>query len=182
MPHLSLVGGKWTTFRALGESLSDKILGILGRPRVVSTLGRVIGGGKDYPQGDAARAAWISQNLPGAGERAELLLKRYGTRAAEVWRYVQDGADAPLAAGQLSTRELEWMVQNELIVRLEDVILRRTSLAFTGDVTEEILEEVAEALAPLKGWDRARATREVELTRELLNTRHGLSLVARTRG
>ena len=74
------------------------------------------------------------------------------------------------------------MVQNELIVRLEDVILRRTSLAFTGDVTEEILEEVADALAPLKGWDRARTAREIELTRELLNTRHGLSLVARTHG
>ncbi len=37
VPHLSLVGGKWTTFRALGESVSDKILGILGRTRVVST-------------------------------------------------------------------------------------------------------------------------------------------------
>ncbi|MBS1897730.1 MAG: glycerol-3-phosphate dehydrogenase/oxidase [Actinobacteria bacterium] len=182
VPHLSLVGGKWTTFRALGESLSDKILELLGRTRVVSTLGRAIGGGKDYPQNDAARAAWISAHLAGAGERAELLLKRYGTRAADVWQYVEQGPDAPLAAGQLSTRELEWMVQNELIVRLEDVILRRTSLAFTGDVTEEILEEVAEALAPLKGWDRARTAREIDLTRELLNTRHGLSLTARTHG
>ena len=182
VPHLSLVGGKWTTFRALGESLSDKILDILGRPRVVSTLGRVIGGGKDYPQGEAARRTWLAKNLPGAGDRAERLLVRYGTRAADVWNYVEQGEDTPLAGGQLSTRELEWMVDHEMIVRLEDVVLRRTSLAFTGDVTEENLEEIAEALAPLLDWDRARVAAEIDQTRELLNTRHGLSLVARTRG
>ncbi|GAA4481535.1 glycerol-3-phosphate dehydrogenase/oxidase [Microbacterium panaciterrae] len=182
VPHLSLVGGKWTTFRALGETLSDKILEILGRTRVVSTAGRAIGGGKGYPQGDAARAAWISQNLAGAGDRAEALLVRYGTRATEVWQYVEQGEDAPLAGGALSTRELAWMVEHEMIVRLEDVVLRRTSLAFTGSVTEEILEELANALAPLLGWDRARAATEIELTRGLLNTRHGLSLVARTHG
>lgn len=182
VPHLSLVGGKWTTFRALGESLSDKILGILGRTRVVSTLGRAIGGGRDYPQTDAARAAWIAKNLPGAGARAETLLARYGTRAADVWAFVEEGPDASLAGGAVSTRELEWMVRNELVVRLEDVVLRRTSLAFTGDVTEEVLEELADSLAPLMGWDRRRVEIEIDLARTLLNERHGLTLSARTRG
>ncbi|MDQ4213241.1 glycerol-3-phosphate dehydrogenase/oxidase [Microbacterium capsulatum] len=181
VPHLSLVGGKWTTFRALGETMSDRILGILGRTRVVSTAGRAIGGGRDYPVGDAARATWIAQHLGGAGERAETLLVRYGTRAADVWRHVEQGPDAPLAGGDLSTRELEWMVENELVVRLEDVILRRTDLAFTGAVSERFLEEIADALGPLLGWDPARVAREVESTRDLLDTRHGLSLAASAR-
>src|SRR5690606_28752895 len=32
VPLVSLVGGKWTTFRALGAALSDRVLGVLGRP------------------------------------------------------------------------------------------------------------------------------------------------------
>ncbi|MGB3374713.1 MAG: glycerol-3-phosphate dehydrogenase/oxidase, partial [Microbacterium sp.] len=35
-PLLSLVGGKWTTFRALGEHLADRTLALLGRTRSVS--------------------------------------------------------------------------------------------------------------------------------------------------
>jgi len=182
VPHLSLVGGKWTTFRALGESLSDKVLEVLGRTRTVSTAGRAIGGGRDFPRDDAARAAWIARNLPGAGERAERLLARYGTRAAEVWEHVEQGADAPLAHGQLSTRELEWMVKNEMVVRLADVVQRRTSLAFTGDVDTAVLDELARALAPLLGWDAAQVDAEIERTRLLLNERHGLALQSPARG
>lgn len=181
VPLVSLVGGKWTTFRALGESLSDTVLGLIDRTRTVSTAGRAIGGGRDYPADDA-RDAWLARNLPGAGARAELLLARYGTRAAEVWEHLEQGPDTLLAGGAVSTRELEWMVENELVVRLADIVLRRTSLAFTGDVDEAVLEQLAAALAPLLGWDRARTDAEVDRTRALLNERHGLALPSPARG
>jgi len=176
------VGGKWTTFRALGESLSGVVLDLLQRERTVSTVGRAIGGGEGYPRTDKARRLWIQENLPGAGDRAEILLARYGTRAADVWRFVEQGDDAPLADGQLSTRELQWMVENEFVARLQDVLLRRTSIAFTGDAGSSTLDELADALAPLLGWDRARHDAEIDQTRELLNSRHGLTLSSRTRG
>ena len=182
VPLVSLVGGKWTTFRALGESLSDVVLGLLGRTRTVSTAGRAIGGGRDFPRTEKAKRIWIEENLGGAGDRAEKLLARYGTRAAQVWEYVAQGADAPLAGGQLSTRELEWMVRNELVARLQDVILRRTSIAFTGNADAEVLDEIADALAPLLDWDRDRHDAEIEQTRQLLNERHGLDISSRTRG
>ncbi|MEI3845422.1 MULTISPECIES: glycerol-3-phosphate dehydrogenase/oxidase [unclassified Microbacterium] len=181
VPLVSLVGGKWTTFRALGESLSDIVLGLIDRTRTVSTAGRAIGGGRDYPAAEA-RDAWLTRNLPGAGARAELLMARYGTRAAEVWEHIEQGPDTPLAGGAVSTRELEWMVENELVVRLADIVLRRTSLAFTGDVDEAVLEQLAAALAPLLGWDRARTDAEVDRTRALLNERHGLALPSPARG
>jgi len=181
-PLVSLVGGKWTTFRALGESMADVVLGLLHRERTVSTAGRAIGGGRDFPRTEKARRAWIQENLPGAGDRAEKLLARYGTRAAQVWAFVEQGDDKPLAGGDLSTRELQWMVDNELVARLEDVILRRTSIAFVGHADAAVLDELADALAPMLGWDRARHDAEVEQTRELLNTRHGLTISSRTRG
>lgn len=182
VPLVSLVGGKWTTFRALGESLSDVVLGLLQRTRTVSTEGRAIGGGRGFPRTPKARRLWIQENLPGAGDRAEKLLARYGTRAAQVWEFIEQDADSPLAGGELSTRELEWMVRNELVTRLEDVILRRTSIAFTGGADAEVLDEIAAALAPLLDWDRDRHDAEVEQTRLLLNERHGLSIPSRARG
>jgi glycerol-3-phosphate dehydrogenase len=182
VPLVSLVGGKWTTFRALGESLSDIVLGLIDRTRTVSTAGRAIGGGRAFPRTEKAKRIWFEENLPGAGARADRLLARYGTRAAQVWEYVEQGADAPLAGGDLSTRELEWMVQNEMVTRLEDVVLRRTSIAFTGGANAEVLDEIADALAPMLGWDRSRHDAELEQTRELLNERHGLDIPSRTRG
>ncbi|MCK2036642.1 glycerol-3-phosphate dehydrogenase/oxidase [Microbacterium sp. SSW1-49] len=182
VPLVSLVGGKWTTFRALGESLSDVVLGLIHRTRTVSTAGRAIGGGRDFPRTEKAKRIWIQEYLPGAGDRAEKLLARYGTRAAQVWEYVEEGTDAPLAGGDLSTRELGWMVNNEMVARLQDVILRRTSIAFTGHADAVVIDEIADALAPLLGWDRARHDAELEQTRELLNERHGLHISSRTRG
>nr|WP_309102092.1 glycerol-3-phosphate dehydrogenase/oxidase [Microbacterium sp.] len=182
VPLVSLVGGKWTTFRALGESLANVVLGLLDRTRRVSTAGAPIGGGRDFPRTTKARRIWIEENLTGAGERAGRLLARYGTRAADVWAFISQGEDAPLADGDLSTRELAWMVENEMVARLEDVVMRRTSIAFLGNATSEVLDDVAEAMAPLLGWDRARLDAELDQTRRLLNERHGLVLSSRTRG
>lgn len=124
-PMLSLVGGKWTTFRALGETLSNRVLTLLGRRRSVSTVGLPIGGGQGFPRTTRARSAWKQANLPGAAPaRGDQLLARYGTRAAEVWAHIEQEEDRPLAGGELSVRELEWMVQHELVVRLADSTLR----------------------------------------------------------
>ncbi|GAA2918870.1 glycerol-3-phosphate dehydrogenase [Microbacterium keratanolyticum] len=178
-PLVSLVGGKWTTFRALGESLSDVVLDLIGRTRTVSTAGRAIGGGRDYPRTASARATWIAANLPGAGGRAEQLLARYGTRAAEVWRIVSEDTDEPLAGGVVSTRELAWMVDNEMVTRLADVVFRRTNLAFTGHADASALTELADALAPLLGWDSVRRDHEIEDTLRLLATQHGYQAAGR---
>jgi len=178
VPVVSLVGGKWTTFRALGETLSDQVLDLIGQTRTVSTVGRAIGGGRDYPATTSARLAWLTQHLDGAGERAEELLVRYGTRAAEVWSSIKEGPDAPLAGGALSTGELAWMVEHEHVVRLEDVVLRRTSIAFTGNVHAALLEELASELAMLLQWDENRRADEVAQTLELLTQMHGLTLGA----
>jgi glycerol-3-phosphate dehydrogenase len=48
-PIYSLVGGKWTTFRALAEQVADEILRVLGHPRICDSANIPIGGGKNYP-------------------------------------------------------------------------------------------------------------------------------------
>lgn len=93
-----------------------------------------------------------------------------------MWQHIEQEPDRPLGGGALSVRELEWMVENEMVVRLADVVLRRTSIAFTGDITGELLTELADALAPLMGWEADRRDAEIEASVQILNDAHGLSI------
>lgn len=172
---LSLVGGKWTTFRALSEHLANDTLAALGAARRTSTAGVAIGGGKNFPKDDDAERAWIRQAVrPGFDEaRVAVLLTRYGTRAEDVIEYLADGPDRMFnSMKELSTRELAYMVEHEQIGHLIDVLIRRTSLAFRGLVTEDLLAELADTLAPLLGWDAAQSAAEVELAEKVLAEAH----------
>ena len=178
---LSLVGGKWTTFRALAENLSTDILKLLGLPRTVSTEGLAIGGGRNFPATDAAHLVWVTAHGDEVGaDRAAALLARYGTRASEVIDFMTEPtaeADAPLQHNPAYTRrEIEFLASTESVVRLIDVLLRRTSMAFVGAVTTPLIEELARVVAPVLGWDAGRLAEEITLAHSILSEVHGVAL------
>jgi len=175
---LSLVGGKWTTFRALAENLSGNVLTLLGMPRTVTTVGLAIGGGRGFPATDDALQVWLTTNGEEVGRpRAATLLARYGTRAAAVIDYLTAGPDAPLEhAAEYTTREIEYLAATESVVRLIDVLLRRTSIAFVGGASTTLIEELADTIAPVLGWDAARQASEVALAVDILRDVHGVEL------
>jgi glycerol-3-phosphate dehydrogenase len=177
---LSLVGGKWTTFRALAEHLSGDILTLIGMPRLVSTEGLAIGGGKGFPTTDAAHTVWLAAHGDEVGrDRAEALLSRYGTRAGAIIEFLTDAPDAPLAHNPLYTRrEIEYLADQEQITHLLDLLLRRTSLAFVGGLTLPQLQELAGVLAPVLGWDEARSADEIRSATAALAEVHGVDLAA----
>ena len=175
IPVVSLVGGKWTTFRALGEALADRVLTLLDRPRVRSTDGVMIGGGAGYPKRRKARAAWLAEHLPGlAPARAAMLLERYGTRAIEVAAFLEQGGDVPLVDGALSTREVAYMANVEHVVHVSDVVLHRTNLAFVGGLRPEHLGEIAAALGHAHGWSSDRVRAEAQACTDRLRVAHSL--------
>ncbi|MFT4220514.1 MAG: glycerol-3-phosphate dehydrogenase/oxidase [Microbacterium sp.] len=162
---LSLVGGKWTTFRASAEHLADRVLESLARPRRGSTKGVPIGGGRGYPTSERSRARWLDAHARLVGrDRAAALLERYGTVAVEVIAAIEaDGGDAALvAAPEYSTGELRYLAGVERVEHLDDILMRRTSLAFTGLATREVAAEVADAVADVLGWDANRRAAEVD--------------------
>lgn len=173
-PVLSMVSGKWTTFRAFGEQAADEVLRRLGRTRSTGTQARAIGGGADFP---ADRAAWIRDVAAETGlpePRIDALLARYGTRARDAARAVAAGPDAPLAGlPDHSTAEIAWIARGELVNHLADVILRRTLIALRGLASEEAVRDVAGVLADVLGWDAARRAAEEAATLALLRGRHG---------
>ena len=123
---LSLVGGKWTTFRASAEHLADRALELLALPRRRSTKGVPIGGGRGFPTTERARQQWIAAHGQGlALERVATLLDRYGTVAADVIAAIADDPDdAALHARcpSYSTAELRHLARTEDVVHLDDVL------------------------------------------------------------
>jgi glycerol-3-phosphate dehydrogenase len=172
-PILSLVGGKWTTFRALAEHLSTRTMQTLGRPHRVSTAGREIGGGRGYPRTDAERRQWIREHAAGhSDEIADRMLTRYGTRAVEVLAAIPADATTLEHAPGYYREELAHLAATERVVHLIDLLLRRTSLAFVGGMTPQTLREVTDAVAGVLGWDAERRDQEVARTVEILRTAH----------
>jgi glycerol-3-phosphate dehydrogenase len=176
---LSLVGGKWTTFRALAEHLTNDVLAELGRARKVSTAKLAIGGGAGFPADEAGIQKWIKAHVSAGrdADRTAVLLTRYGTRAEDVIRDLDGGPDRLLhSSRELSVRELEFMAEHEQIGHLADVLIRRTSLAFRGLVTGELLNEVAEVLSVPLGWDAAERTAEIRLAQDVLERFHRVQI------
>jgi glycerol-3-phosphate dehydrogenase len=163
IPVLSLVGGKWTTFRALGEHLASDVLKLLGKSRISSTAKMSIGGGKDYPTTESAQKQWAEEHKGAvSAARALQLLLRYGTRAKQVLDYISANPENMLKnAPTFSDSEVEFLVKNESVYRLEDLVNRRTNLAFTGSMNTALLQELASIMQKPLGWDSGKSSSEV---------------------
>jgi glycerol-3-phosphate dehydrogenase len=132
IPVYSLVGGKWTSFRAFSEQVTDRALAFLGLPRKFDTKVLPIGAGKD---------AFALKTDP------------------------------------IYTRsEIDRLAKREKIVHLDDLVLRRTLLAYLGQLTRPLLVELSLALGDSLGWDAAQKKAEVMRTLEILAERHGVQL------
>ncbi|MEA3124769.1 MAG: glycerol-3-phosphate dehydrogenase [Caballeronia sp.] len=188
IPVLSLVGGKWTTFRGFAESVADDTLKRLGRSRRVSTREEAIGGGHDFPRTTSDRAAWISELAARCGvpaERTETLLSRYGTTASVIAQFcssthasVHDGShDKPLASEPSYTvREIQYLCEHEAVTHLADLLFRRTTIAISGQLTAAVLDETAAIAARVLGWDSIRTQLEIETSLDIARLRHGMVL------
>ena len=181
-PVFTLIGGKWTTYRICAEQIADAVLAHLGQERMASTTRLAIGGGRDYPVDAAAQAVWAKELARTSGisqARADLLAYRYGTRARAIAE-----AEAAAETGHIdgaehySVAEVTWICKHERVTRLEDIVLRRTLMAFEGAVTMTGLKEIAAIMRPILGWTATQAENEVTSTAELLRDRHRMSLTA----
>ncbi|GGL62931.1 glycerol-3-phosphate dehydrogenase/oxidase [Wenxinia marina] len=159
---VSLVGGKWTTFRGFAEEVADLALKRLGKVRRRTTRDLPVGGGRDFPREAAARARWIAtaartSGLPEA--RVDELLTRYGTVAKAIAR---EGASPSLPDRiDHSEAEIAWIARHEHVRHLSDIVLRRTTLAMGGPLSRRDLVRMAEIAGGVLGWDADRQAAEV---------------------
>ncbi|OCP19382.1 MULTISPECIES: glycerol-3-phosphate dehydrogenase/oxidase [unclassified Ensifer] len=181
-PVLSLVGGKWTTFRGFAEEVADMVLARFGSQRQVSTQDLAIGGGRGFPADAAARQSHIAEVAKQTGldtETVGLLFNRYGTTARIVAHHIAErNAATPLPdAPDYTTGEIDYIVRMEQVGRLSDVVLRRTTLAITGRLTLRLLTATAALAAEALGWSEADMAREIQDVRDQMQRLHGVAVI-----
>lgn len=177
-PVFSLVGGKWTTYRAFAGQATDMVLRRLGLPRKTDTRSTPIGGGRDYPRvgyavinyiKEVADATKLNNFLP------RRLFERYGTRAMEIGLYLAAGPDAPLVSlPGYTRREIAFLATREKALHVSDILLRRSTIAWLGEASRAVVEEVAGVMAEALGWDKQRTKTEVAETLAVLAEHHGV--------
>jgi glycerol-3-phosphate dehydrogenase len=179
-PIYNLVGGKWTSFRAFSEDVTNKTLSELNLERKLSTRNLPIGGGLGFPNTQKSRDEWIINQVHKSGlskERISILFERYGTRAENVIEFISIEYDQLLInLSSYSRREIQFITQEEKIVHLDDFLLRRSTIAKTGLLSLDLIDELENIISEVKGWSNTRRTNEVERLLALLDDRHGVRL------
>ncbi|MGB1288086.1 MAG: glycerol-3-phosphate dehydrogenase/oxidase, partial [Aggregatilineales bacterium] len=132
-PVHSLIGGKWTSFRAFSAQTAKLAMSDLGKTRRIDTSDMAIGGGKNYPSSDVNRAVWLkllSQETGLALDRVTLLFERYGTTAEDIAHFCIVEDDAPLThLPSYTRREVQYLAEHEKIIHIDDMLLRRSLIA-----------------------------------------------------
>ena len=180
MPVYSLVGGKWTSWRAFSEQVSDKCLTHLGLARRITTNALSIGGGRGHPATPEDRERYIAEVIEAGGnstDRAQDLFERFGTRSIEAARFIAAGKDEALRGlPTYSRREIGFIATQEKVVHLDDVLLRRTKLAMLGQLSLDAVREIADSLATFLNWSEERKEAEIARARDILKDKHQVQL------
>jgi glycerol-3-phosphate dehydrogenase len=145
---LTLAGGKLTTFRLLALEVLQACAAFVGQP--VSDLGSAV----FRPQPELA--------LAGLGPRQRRRLAgRYGRELPKVAALLAEVGSEAVGATETLWAELAFAAEHELVLHLDDLLLRRTRLGLllAGGAAAE-LPRIRRLCQPRLGWDDARWARE----------------------
>jgi glycerol-3-phosphate dehydrogenase len=173
MPIDTLIGGKLTTCRALGEEVADRVLGRLNLPRIAGTRERPVPGSKGYPKAADQERYWrmVAEETGFSVEAAMACCRLTGSRAVETLKGLTAPGDRRLVAGtSFPVGFVRELVRNEWVTTLADLVERRLMLTTQRRIARETLTELA-ALAPTSTMSSAE---QVEQTIERLRTHYGI--------
>ncbi len=101
-----------------------------------------------------------------------MLAGRYGSHAKEFAEAERADPRRFVSLDAYTPAEIERLCRTERVSRLDDVILRRTLMAFEGLVSPAVLNEVAEVVAETLGWSADQRRAAVDETADMLNRKH----------
>lgn len=171
---VTVIGGKYTTSRNLGESLVNLVQKKLGHKPTACHTAR-----GPLPGGNIRR--WQQFLTAGRQQHPELgdaMLERlslvYGSRRGNVIQRMGAGdlgkqldPQQPLPAAVVAEA-----VENEMALHLEDILWRRATLGNTGQFGEEGVAAAAQIAGSLLGWNKAQRDREIKAALTKLASRN----------
>ena len=161
---ISVLGGKWTTYRAMAEDAVNSVVKLLGMPdRPCLTADHLLSGSEGF-------AADYWQTLVGkyalSSATAQHLAGKFGTNAPQVLEIVQryPGLGSPIVEGLAPIRaEIVYNVHYEMAMTIEDILARRLRLQLLSWKSAiEAAPVVGSVMASLLGWGPIETQQAVE--------------------
>jgi len=169
-PGLTVIaGGKLTTYRVMAEDAIDFALG--GRAHSLPSITDTIPlSGAEGLQVVQRQAPTIARRYGWSRATIDHLLHRYGSLVTELAETVDadPGLAWPLAGAPAYLRaEVAYAVTHEGALHLDDIVMHRTRLNYEqADRGMGALDEIADIVTPLLGWDDETRDREITAYRE----------------
>ncbi|GAB5491170.1 MAG: glycerol-3-phosphate dehydrogenase/oxidase [Phototrophicaceae bacterium] len=175
-PIHSLIGGKWTSWRAFSEESAKTALKDINQTRKIDTKYLSIGGGLNYPIDEQGRDIWLDnlqQKTELSREQLDILFERYGTYAETVAEFVSAENDSDLAhVPNYTQREVSYIAQSEAVEHVDDFLQRRSALAILGYANPDAISELANIIGKALDWDSEKISQEIERTNSILTQKH----------
>jgi len=157
----TVVGGKWTTHRALGEDVARAVLIHRGhKPRKSLTRTAPLPGAvSSSATEDDNRSGWLLE------QSHTRLLRFYGHMAKEI---IVHATNNPQFQECLDTEtgaiagEVWWAIEREGAKTLGDIVLRRMATFINDRAGLDSATRIAELLVSWGDWSRERADQELE--------------------
>lgn len=150
---VTIIGGKWTTYRAMAEETVDAT---------------VKASGLKTSKCNTKSLRLTSKGCTGTKDHLHI----YGDDANDIRQMsLQNSALKELLDPRLpyTRAEIEWICKNEMVVNLEDVLARRTRALFLdARASGDIAPEVAHIMASINGKDTEWEKAQTESYRKLI--------------
>jgi glycerol-3-phosphate dehydrogenase len=165
---ISIMGGKWTTYRAMAEDTINQVEKRLGKAAAPSrTKDHLLAGGEQYTP-DYAKSLVTKFGI--SEDVAEHLALKFGVRATAVLELVSQDPELgrPIVRGFAPIRaEVIYSVREEMAMTIEDVLARRTGLELLDwRAAREAAALTGSLIARELGWGAERTKSEVENYRD----------------
>ncbi|UFH56106.1 glycerol-3-phosphate dehydrogenase/oxidase [Spirosoma sp. KNUC1025] len=168
---LSLLGGKWTTYRIMAQDAVDQVGALLNKFTKSSTETHYLIGGENYRFEDWQRMQ-KQYDLP--AEVCQHLMRTYGNRASYVAELTRQNPDlaARLTDNQpFLNAEVVYQVREEVAVTLRDVLARRWRLELSDwQLAAQLAPQVASLMSAELGWSDAQRTEQIRTYQDLIST------------
>lgn len=163
---LTITGGKLTTYHVMAREVLDKLRPRFPAMRAARTDG--LAGARD--KGIGTRAS----SMPLAD--AQRIVARYGTEGLDCISAAPLTARVPMYYYGISHAELSWVLRNEAVHHLDDLLMRRFRFGLTlpqGGIAElGLLRGIVQSEL---SWEDARWRSEVDRYRENWRAAHGVT-------
>lgn len=160
---VSLIGGKLTTHRQVGEEMTDWAFQKIGKAAPpCPTLKRPLPG-CIWPDDERITAAYNLYQTRVGTDTLDYLFSIYGARAIALLALTDETPDLtrPLVEGRPHIRaEVVFAVRHEMAHTLLDITRRRTILAMQENYGFDVLPPILETLQMYCGWDAEKCQQQ----------------------